>query len=411
MTTFPLPTLAPTVTATGITAPSYADLVSSVNASFQSIFGSDIYIAPDSQDCQQIAIFMSAQNDTNNTLIVIYYSFSPAKAQGVALSSNVKLNGLQRQVATNSQADATIIAAAGTQIINGLIGDDQSLNTRWTLPALVTVPISGTIDVTVTCTAPGATIAAPGTLTQILTPTRGWQSVTNAASATPGNPIETDADLRRRQALSTSQPSETPFDAILGAVLNLPGVSRADGYDNATGSTDSNGVPAHSIVLIVEGGDLTQIAQTILNKKAPGVPTYGSTSETVTDKYGRAVSISFYQLALVQIYVSLTIHALPGFISSTVDDITSALVTYLSTLNIGEDVYYNRLWSPANLAGSSATTATGKVQSDLDAASATYDITALTVGTAPSPTGTTDITIPFNEAAVALSTNVLITVT
>ena len=172
MTTYPLPTLAATITSTGISAPSYADIYQSLQASFQAIYGSDSYIDPDSQDGQMLAIFAQAMNDANNATIAAYNSFSPTTAQGTGLSSNVKINGLKRLVPSNSTVNVTIVGVAGTTITNGIVGD--TAGNQWALPASVVVPGGGSIVVTATCTAPGAINAAPATVTSIVTPTQGW---------------------------------------------------------------------------------------------------------------------------------------------------------------------------------------------------------------------------------------------
>ncbi|QEL21721.1 hypothetical protein FQV39_03360 [Bosea sp. F3-2] len=109
--------------------------------------------------------------------------------------------------------------------------------------------------------------ALPGMVTGIGTPTRGWQSVTNSAAAVIGQPVELDAQLRKRQTVSTALPSLTVFEGTIGAVASITGVDRLKGYENDTGTTDANGIPAHSISLVVQGGDATAIAQAIAAKK------------------------------------------------------------------------------------------------------------------------------------------------
>ena len=219
MPTFPLSTLAAQVTAAGISAPSFPDILESLQTSFKLIFGSDAYVDPDSQDGQWIAIIAAAINDSNATAIAVYNSFSPSTAQGVGLSIVVKINGLARHVPTNSTADVTLVGVFGTTIINGKVGD--GLGNRWSLPASVTIPSGGSIIVTATCDTVGAVSAPAASIVNILTPTLGWQTVTNVNPATVGAPVESDAALRLRQSVSTALTAETPLKAILGAVASL----------------------------------------------------------------------------------------------------------------------------------------------------------------------------------------------
>jgi hypothetical protein len=163
--------------------------------------------------------------------------------------------------------------------------------------------------------------------------------------------------------------------------------------------------------MVIEGGDVTQIAQTILNKKTPGTDTYGTTTETVNDRYGNPNDISFYVLANTTIYLDITLHALNGYLSTTADLVKSALAYYVSNLSVGEDILYNKLWAPANLEGSAALAATGSTQAQLDVFGSTFDVTALTIGTSPSPVGVIDVPIAFNHAAQLLVVNITVTVT
>ena len=63
MTTYPLPTLACTIDATGISSPAYSDIFASLQASFQALYGSDSYIDDDSEDGQMLAIFAQLEAD------------------------------------------------------------------------------------------------------------------------------------------------------------------------------------------------------------------------------------------------------------------------------------------------------------------------------------------------------------
>jgi uncharacterized phage protein gp47/JayE len=372
MATFPLATLACTISSTGISAPSYNDILSSLTASFQSIYGSDIYLEADSQDGQFLALLAQMVNDGNQADITTYNSYSPAYAQGAALSSQVKINGLRRDSSSNSTAVVTIGGQVGTSINNGVVQDTNK--NLWNLPASVVIPISGTIDVTATAQQTGAITAIPGSINAIYTPTRGWQSVTNTNAATPGNPVETDATLRQRQAVSTSLPAQTPLQAIIANVAQTAGIGRYAIYENSGSATDSNGLPGHSISVVAEGGNIAAIAQTIEAKKSPGTGTYGTTSQTVTDPAGVPITINFFEMTEVGVMTQVTIVPLTGYVSTTKTLIINAIVAYLSTFAVGQDSYLGKLFGPANLAGDAATSSSGLTQAQLDVLSNTYNL-------------------------------------
>jgi uncharacterized phage protein gp47/JayE len=408
---FPLPTLACTVDANGISAPSYSDIFSSLQASYFGIYGGDADLDEDSQDGQWIAVLAKAVDDANQMAIAVYNQFSPATAVGVGLSSVIKINGLKRHSSSNSQVDIVLVGVVGTSISNGIIGDDSNLGTQWNLPSLVTIPVSGTITVIATCSAAGAVAAAPNTLTEILTPTPGLQTANNPAAATLGDPIEFDAQVRQRQSISTSKPAQAILGGIVAEVANLTGVERVAGYQNDTNVTDANGLPAHNIAIVVQGGDPIAIATAIANKKPPGIPTYGTTIETVFDSKGVPDTVSFFQLSVIEDHIYVTGTALVGYVSSTGVLAKSSLSIYSSDLNIGEEIYLNRLWAPGNLSGTAAvlaylaansladTSANRAIaQAQLDTLSATFDLTTIAQARA-------DMVIvggPFNAGAVSI---------
>lgn len=394
VSTYPLATLGPTISSTGITAPTLDEINQSLIATFQSIYGSDIYVTPDSQDGQWLGALSDAINDCNQACIGVYQSFSPTYAQGVQLSSLVKINGLQRDIATNSQAVGNVIGVAGTIILNGIVADAN--NNLWDLPNVVTIPEGGEIAVTVTAQNLGAVSAAIGTITTVYNPQLGWQSFSNTSAATLGSAVEQDGQLRIRQAGSTALPALGIIDSISAAVGNVSGVERYFIYENATGSTDGNGVPAHSISPIVEGGQVSAIAQAIWSKKPPGIQTYGSTTEPVTDSLGFNTLINFYILTEVPIYYVVTVQPLTGYVATTGTAIQNALAAYTSGLAIGEDIYVSQASAIASLVGQTIGN--------------TFYISEFQLGTSPSPTGTSNITIAFNAAAQGNAANVTVNV-
>jgi uncharacterized phage protein gp47/JayE len=389
MPSYPLATLAAQVSSAGISAPSYNDIWESLKATYRSIFGSDSYLETDSQDGQLLAIFALAISDLNQTGIAIYNSQSPAFAQGAGLSRVVKINGLTRQTSAQSTVELTIGGVVGTVIINGRV-QDASRNI-WDLPASVIIPPAGFIVVTATAETPGNITATPNQVNIIFTPVRGWQTVTNAADATPGHDVESDAALRRRQAVSVGLPSQTRLASIAGAVSNLAGVGRYAIYENQGTSTDDKGIPGHSISLIVEGGDDNAIASVINSKKSPGTGTYGTTSVLVSDVV--PITINFFRPTVVEIQVAITVKRLTGFQAPTTDSITSSLCDFISGQSIGEDVHESWLYGAAGLNGNT-----------------TFDIQDLTFSRVGGVLGTSDVSLNVNEVAHCNPSNITVTV-
>lgn len=389
--------LSATITAQGISAPGYQTILATLTGYFQQIYGSDAYLEPDSKDGQLVALVALAINDANNTAIRVYNSFSPSTGMGSALTRNVKINGISRHGATNSTVDVTLTGTTGTTIVNGSVRDTNSI--LWNLPASVTIGIDGTVLTTATCTTSGPVAAVKGAVNQINTPTRGWMSVINATAAAIGSAAETDAELRVRQGQSVALPALTPFEALDGAIANITGVTRHKLYENDTGEIDDNGLPAHSIAAIVDGGDATEIAQTLRKKKTLGAPTYGKTSVSLTDAHGNPVKVSFSRPIAVPIFVNIEIKAFTGYTSAVGDKIINAMVNYINSLGIGNNIYFGRLFSPANL-----TTGTDKDDSQF------YDIVSIAIGTGKTSVTTSNIVIAYDSLATCTAANISIRV-
>lgn len=402
MPTYPLPTLACTVDANGISSPQYADILASIQESTRTIFGSDIYIEPDSQDGELLATVAQAIYDGNQVDIAVFNSFSPAKATGVALSSNVKINGLQRESATNSTAVVTITGIVGSQINNGIAKDTNG--NLWDLPSLVVIPLSGSIDVTATCETQGAISAAAGSINEPYTVMYGWYTVNNADPAIEGAPVELDGALRQRQAISTANEARTTDETLSGNIANLPGVTRSRVYVNDDTNPDINGIPGHSISAVIAGGDVTQICETIANKKDIGTGTYGSVSQLVTDDQGIPMLIRYAPLVPVPIYAQITIKVIGAYTSAIGAKIQQAVANFIGQpsapaggLEIGTDVYLQWISDVAGLSG----TADGK----------TFVITQTLIGTSPGSLGTADIVLAYDHAATCDPANVAVVVT
>lgn len=387
--------LAAKVTASGISAPDYQTILSKITDYYRVIYGSDAYLEPDSKDGQMIAIYALGIHDANNTAIAVYNSFSPATAQGRGLQSNVKINGITVHESSNSSCDVVLSGTVGTTISNGSVKDTNGA--IWDLPDSVTIGLDGTVTETVICQTAGAIAALPGAINQINTPTRGWHAVTNASSATVGSPVETDSELRKRQSISVALPSVTTFEGLIGAISNIDGVNRTRLYENDTGVTDTDGLPPHSIAAIVAGGDVTEIATVIQRKKDQGTSTFGSTVVVVPDYYGNPKTIRFSRPVDIPVYVDISLKAFTGYTTQTAEDIKVAIAAYINTLNIGDDVLISRIYSPANL---------GVVSGG---ASRFYDILELKIGTSAGSTSATNITIPFDSAALCSIGNINIT--
>lgn len=333
------------VNESGITAPTYEEVLTYFQGKAREIFGSDVNLDADTQDGQMIAIFALALSDVNAQAIAVYNAFNPNTAQGVALDSAVKTNGLTRHDSTPSQVDLTLTGQVGTVIVGGYALDVS--RRKWFLPETVVIPTGGEITVSATCEEDGDIDAAAGTINQIGTPTLGWHTVTNAQAAVPGAAVETDIELRARQAQSTALPSVSLWEGIIASVRAIDGVLRVSGIKNDEDAATPEGVPGHSIALIVDGGDAQEIGRVIFFKKGEGTGTYGTVETQFIDDYGFLNKIKFSRPTVARIKAKLTINAGQTYISTVADEIKQRIADYINSLAIGDDVGIARVLAAA----------------------------------------------------------------
>lgn len=341
----------------------YPTFLNWINAKYQGIYGLDSYVDPDSMDGQFLAILAQAFYDTAALGNAVYNSFSPLTAVGYGLSRNVQINGLQKKEASFSTVGLTIIGVANTPISSGVAQDE--LGQLWNLPESALIPGGGSLTVTATAATIGAIFAEANTITQIFTPTNGWQTVNNSSSAIPGNPVESDSALRIRQAQSTALPSLTVLEGTKGAIANVPGVSQVEVYENDTNETDGNGIPANSVAAVIAGSfDYTAVAQAIQIKKTPGAGTYGNQTVLVNDSRGMPINIEFTDVAEVspgagiKVWIQyVAVNSGPNVFSTDyIPLIQAAVAAVVNVAGIGAvdtngQINYTTLFAPAYLNG------------------------------------------------------------
>lgn len=376
---------APYIDATGMHIPTYTDIRDDLISKMKEIFGNDIYIDEDSQDYQQISIFAKKIFDTNALALLTYNNRTVNTAIGVGLDNLCAIAGIVRKAATYSTVQLTLTGAPTTVITSGKASDkgDEHI---WNLPDSVVIPESGTITVEATCNDAGDITVSSNTITKIITPVFGWYSVVNNFNGSGGTNEETDAELRGRYALATAAPSETVFESIIASVSAVEGVKRIRAYENDTGTANSLGHPAHSITLVVEGGDDTDVATEIYLKKTPGCYTNGTTSVDIVSLSGNTTKISFYRPTYKTVYVKVSLKKLSSYNDEYANDIKKAIVDYINNLEIAETVYRSVLWSIA----------TGQMKSIQSPSFSVLNVQTSTDGVSYTDT---DISVLFNEAS------------
>lgn len=391
----------PYIDETGYHYPTYNEILEYLIDRMQTIYGSGIYLGNDSPDYEMLSTFAELTYDTYQSGEILYNAQSVETAMGIGLDYQAALVGISRKQPTKSSAVLTLTGVADTVITGGVCADANGY--LWDLSEPVTIGNGGTATVTAYCREYGFVSAQPNTITRIMTPTLGWESVTNAAAAVAGTSVEKDSELRARFRKSAALSSTSMLDSLQSAILAVVDVVRCTVYENDTGQTDSNGIPGHSVCCVIEGGDNQELADIIWKKKGIGPGSYGGAAGdpnlvqcTVYDTNNNAHTVSFARLSYVDVTISIEVIPKNGYSEDIATEIKMAIVDYLSTFGIGVDLDVSTLWSVvqsvnANLQKPLFSIKTVKAKRGSDALS------------------TADVQIAFNEAAHATASTITIT--
>ena len=323
------------IDATGCHCPALSDFLAYRIAAYQSVYGTDTYLGSDSQDGEYLVILAQADFDTATAVVAAYNAFAPGTAVGAGLSSVVKTNGLTRAVSSYSTVDVVVGGQARTQVPAGAVVSDGT--NAWVLPAF-TIGDAGVLTITATASVQGALTAIANTIVNMLTPYAGWQSVTNPAAAVPGAPVEQDGALRLRQSKSTALQASGLLQSVAALVLALPGVTAVTPYENVGNAIDANGLPGHSVSLVVTGGDAATVAAAIKLKMSGGCATYGTVHIPFIDEYGITRVTSFVRAVDVTITCNAQLTFGSKYTALVGSNVKAALAAYVTGLAAGDDV-------------------------------------------------------------------------
>ncbi len=272
------------LTAQGLTIATAQELLANKIADYKRIYGSDIDVSSNTPDGQIININVQAVIDLLELIMSVNNSFDPDNAVGIPLRQRCAINGVFVQDGTYSITPIEIVTVKPNLYLYGLDQAEQDVyfiydNTgnKWLLMQSQLNIGAGTIFRDFRAENPGANITIPNTINIPGTVILGVSSINNpTAQSIKGIDEESDASLKVRRAISVALPSQGYQQGLRAALLNIPGIAFAQVYENKTNYTNSDGMPGHSIWVIVDG--------------EPIVLVLGQWGSTITYAYGDIVS-------------------------------------------------------------------------------------------------------------------------
>ncbi len=319
----------------GLQTMSMQELVDYFTSQYQQIYGPDINLASDSPDGQMMMIFIQSILDLEDLITQVYNQFDPDNAIGKVLDQRVAINGIQRQAGTHTVTNITVVTS---QALN-LYGTDQNAQeiytiqdnagNKWNLIETTVIPSSGTYILAFQAEIPGAVLSVPNTITTPVTVVLGVTSVNNPTTYTTlGLNEESDYDLKIRRQRSVALSSQGYLQGLIAALENIPGMVSVFVYENDTGSTDGDGIPSHSIWVIVSGtASAAAIANAIYTKRNAGCGMKGDETFTIVQADGTNFVIRWDNVEAESLFIKFNATSLDGVNPPNVAAIREGLVT------------------------------------------------------------------------------------
>lgn len=389
------------LTPTGFQTPTLQEVIDALAQDARDKFGAELDTGPESVLGQLIGIFAERVHELWIAERDVWQAFTPNGATGESLIQLSLITGTVKADATKSRVNATLNLDAGTTVLAGSrarVSTDETAVFELLADATNPGGSPANIDAVMQAVDAGPTRANAGTLTTIVTPTSGWNSVTNALDAEMGAAAETDAQLRTRREEELRVQGSSNLDAIVADARAVGGVIDAVGEENDTNGT-VGGLPPHSFRIVVWDGDPAAadddaIAQAIWDAKPVGISAEGATDGTATDLQGDPRTVAFDRADDLLVYLEFDIEIDPvTWPADGEDQVAEAVVAYAdSRWRIGQDVILSALYGP------------------VFSVSGLVRIAAVRAGTSPSPVGTVDLSVAADEIARADTARVLVTV-
>lgn len=328
-------------------------------------------------------------------LQAVYTSRDPDQASGDALTALSAQTGTIRRAASYSTDLLDLDLDAGSYAAGSLIVHvDGDPTARFENAATVTSPGGVVAGVPMRAQATGPVRANAGTLTQIATSVAGFNAVDDdPEDASLGREVEKDSELRLRREAELARRGSSTVDAIRVDIENVDDVDSALVVENVEDTT-VDGLLPHSVAAYVTGGTDAEVAAALWNSKGAGINTNGTTSVAHVDSQGVSHTVKFYRTSQTDIYVAITLTALTGKYAGDTKVKETIVDWGDANQKNGVDVIYKRV--VALVLGCAGV---------VDA--------TITIGTAPSPVGTTNIVIAptafadFDTSRISVSSSLI----
>ncbi|MCT0164378.1 baseplate J/gp47 family protein [Lactobacillus helveticus] len=337
------------LTENGFIAPTYEEILDSVEDDFISKFGDDIVLTSNSNFGILARLIAWRETLMIQELQQNYYAAFICTATDTSLDRAGSNIGVSRKPAAPAFAtievttDSEYLIEAGEtfetddgyvfDLIKDIVTTKQT-DGSWKGTGMVQSKETGAMN-----------NVPANSITMESNPDDNVLAVTNPEPANGGQDYEDDETYRSRLLEeNVAEPGPTAW-GIKSALMELPGVRDVRPVDNGKGTPDKWGNPPYTVHIYVLGGDDNEIAHTLVDHAAAGITLVGSKAVDVQDATGNKRTVNFDHAVDKPIYVKVQLSVNENWNNDEgADDIKTAIADYINHLIIGDTLYLTRLY-------------------------------------------------------------------
>jgi uncharacterized phage protein gp47/JayE len=381
----------------GFSKKTYSDLLSEMEAKAKELFGEDVNTKAYTPLGIILRIFAWFLSIVWDNIERVYNSRFIKKAEGVQLDYHGGNRNLPREPATNSYTTLQFSGAPGYQIETGREFSTKS-GIYFMLIEDVVLDANGNGSGQAVSVETGAqNNVGANTITEQAEPVEEIYTVTNPIPATGGTDKETNDSYKKRLLQANEGGGKSTANAVISALLNVPGVQSATAVFNKTMEVDADGNPPKSVHAYVLGGTKEDIAAALFDSVSGTSQTVGQEEVTVKDISGDDHVVRFDYAEEVPIYVRLTIKTNPKFETDGVTQLKDCIVGKIGGTD-SKGVIQNGL-------GMGQTVVISQLYNAVYQVNGLDDVT-IEIGTDSTNLGTSNITIAKRQVARASFDNI-----
>lgn len=320
----------------GVIIPDTADIQTTVREEYRGALGSDLSLEEETPQGRLIDVETTARQNTlvfnadmANVLINISLS------AGTALDAWGSNFDVDRIGAYASTVPVTVTGVAGTVIPAQAQASADGV--IWLNESEIIIGSNGTASGTFYCSQTGAVELGVGELKTIVGSSTlgisGWETIKNTAAATLGADMESDAAYKKR-IINSIFSGTALFGNYASAAYKVDNVTDVFTQDNPTSSQrviDNFTMSAHSVLVVVEGGNVEDVAYALYEVKSAGCGWNGNTSVTVIDKnFNTTNPVEFYVPEVIPVAVNISVTAGNNSSANLEDDIRNVIINYFA---------------------------------------------------------------------------------